>query len=57
MAAALGAAAAAAVPRKAVPEWEAALRLVEAVNQLQGSELAEMVLSFEEIVNVMLVFD
>ena len=57
VAAALGAAAAAAVPRKAVPEWEAALRLVEAVNQLQGSELAKMVLSFEEIVNVMLVFD
>jgi hypothetical protein len=44
VAAALGAAATAArAPKKAVPEWEAALRLVEAVNQLRGSELAEMV--------------
>ena len=37
------AATAARAPKKAVPEWEAALRLVEAVNQLRGSELAEMV--------------
>ena len=43
--AALGAAATAAAVRapakKAVPEWEAALRLVEAVNQLRGSDLAQ----------------
>lgn len=50
VAAALGAAATAArAPKKAVPEWEAALRLVEAVNQLRGSypqvELLELLSS------------
>eukprot|EP00435_Cladocopium_sp_Y103_P047401 s619_g13.t3 len=40
--AAVTAAAARTPAKKAVPAWEAALRLVEAVNQLRGSGLAEM---------------